>query len=158
MSSHVSMSIDSNLFRARVWVYNFNMWSCKKTPNIHIKRLSTMPLKKSFKISFLMLIVFLYELFFLIFIFEGTSESITKPKLALPDYMFTIMSIMKNFKYLLLLSSGDIKVNSGRKRSSNIKFCHWNLNDLAAYDFIEIRLVKTFIASNNSDIACLKYF
>ena len=156
MSSHVSMSIDSNLFRARVWVYNFNMWSCKKNPNIHIKRLSTMPLKKSFKISFLMLIVFLN--FFLIFIFEGTSESITKPKLALPDYMFTIMSIMKNFKYLLLLSSGDIKVNSGRKRSSNIKFCHWNLNDLAAYDFIEIRLVKTFIASNNSDIACLKYF
>ena len=150
------MPIDSNLFRARVWVYNFNMWSCKKTSNIHIKPLSTMPLKESFKISFLMLIVFLNFLF--TFIFEGTSESITKPKLALPDYMFTIMSIMKNFKYLLLLSSGDTEVNSGPKRSSNIKFCHWNLNDIAAHDFIKIPLVKTFIASNNFDIVCLKHF
>ena len=62
-SSHVSMSIDSNLFRARVGVYNLNMRSCKKEPNIHIKRLTIMPLKKSFKIPFFMLII-LFLLFF----------------------------------------------------------------------------------------------
>ena len=33
-SSYVSMPIESNLFCARVGVYNFNIWSCKKKTNI----------------------------------------------------------------------------------------------------------------------------
>ena len=74
------MSIDSNLFRARVGVYNLNMQSCKKEPNIHITHLPTMPLKKSFKILFFMLIVLFLLVVFLdssfIFIFKGASESI----------------------------------------------------------------------------------
>ena len=144
------MPIDSNLFRARVGVYNFN---------IHINRLSTMPLKKSFKISFFMLIfVFLLAVFLnssFTFIFKGASESITKKKLTLPDYMFTIRHFINNFKHLLLLLSGDIEINPGPKRSSNITFCHWNLNDLAAHDFIKVPLVEAFITSNNFDLVCL---
>ena len=109
-------------------------------PNIHIKHLSTTPLKKSFKISFLKLIVFSLLVVFLnspfILIFKGASESITKTNLALPDYMFTIKYFINNFKHLLLLLSGGIEINRGLKQSSNIKFCHWNLSDLAAQDFI----------------------
>ena len=106
--------IDSNYFRARVGVYTLNMRSCKIEPNIHIKRLSTMPLKKSFKISFLMLKVFSLLVVFLnssfIFTFKGTSESIMKAKLTLPDYMFTIMYFMNNFKYLLLFYQEILKL------------------------------------------------
>ena len=89
------MSIESNLIRAKVSVKHFNVRSCKKELNIHIKRLSTIPFKKPFKISFFMLtvlsllLVFLNSLF--IFIFKGISETITKANLTLPDYMFTIM-------------------------------------------------------------------
>ena len=108
-----------------------------------------MPLKKSFKISFFMLIVFSLLVVFLnslfIFIFKGISESIPKANLTLPDYMFTIMYFINNFKHLLLLLSGDIEINPGPKRSSNINFCHWNLSDLAAHDFIKVPLVETFI-------------
>ena len=119
------MSIDSNLFRARVGVYNLNMRSCKKEPNVHIKRLSTMPLKKSIKILFLMLIVLFLLVVFLnssfIFIFKGASESIMETILTCPYYMFAIRYFINNFKHLLLLLSGDIETNPGPKRSSNIK-------------------------------------
>ena len=39
------MPIDVNLFRARVVVYNLNMRSCKKEPDIGIKHLATMKSK-----------------------------------------------------------------------------------------------------------------
>ena len=72
------MPIDSNLFRTRVGVFNLNIRSSKKEQNIHIKRLSTMPLKKSFKTPFLMLILLFLLVAFLnssfIFIFKGASE------------------------------------------------------------------------------------
>ena len=118
-----------------------------------------MPLKKTFKILFFMLIAFSLLAFFLnsslIFIFKGTSESIAKVKLTLPDYMFTIMYLINNFKHLLLLLSEDVEVNPGPERPSNIKFCHWNLNDLVAHDLIKKPLAEAFITSNNFGIVCL---
>ena len=69
--------------------------------------------------------------------------------------MFTIMYFINNFKHRLLLLSRDIKISSGPKRSSNIKFCHWNLNGLAAHDFIKVPLVEAFITSNIIDTVCL---
>ena len=94
------------------------MRSCKKEPNNHIKRLTTMPLKKSFKISFFMLIILFLLVVSLnssfIFIFKGASESITETNLTWPDYIFTIRYLINNFKHLLLLS-GDIETNPGPK-------------------------------------------
>ena len=42
--------------------------------------------------------------------------------------MLTIRYFINNFKHLLLLLSGDTKITLDLKQSSNIKFCHWNLN------------------------------
>ena len=65
------------------------------------------------------------------------------------------MYFVNNFKHLLLLLSGDIEINPDPKRSSNIKFCHWNLNGSAAHDFIKVPLVEVFLTSNNFDIVYL---
>ena len=54
--------------------------------------------------------------------------------------MLPIMLFIKKNKNLFLLS-GDIEVNLGPEISSNIKFCHWNLNGLAAHDFIKVALI-----------------
>ena len=101
----------------------------------------------------LFLLVFCLNFSF-IFIFKGASESITETNLTWPDYIFTIRYLINHFKHLLLLLSGDIETNPSPKRSSNIKFCHWNLNGLAAHDFIKVPLVEAFIASNNFDLVC----
>ena len=58
------------------------------------------------------------------------------------------------FSKILLVNSGDIGANPGPRKSS-IKFCHWNLNGLAAHDFIKVLLIETFISTHNFDILCL---
>ena len=138
------MPIESDLFGARVGAYNFNLRFFKQKLNTHIKRgLFTMPINKSFKIPFFQLLVFslvIASLNSTFILYKGTSESLAKLKLTFPDYMLTIMFFINNFKHLLLVSR-DIRVNPGPKRSSNIQFLHWNLNKLAAHDFIEVPLI-----------------
>ena len=56
---------------------------------------------------------------------------------------------------MLLVNSGDIETNPGPTKSSPIKFCYWNLNSLAAHDFIKVLLIETFITTHNFDILCL---
>ena len=79
-----------------------------------------MPLKKSFKIPFFMLIVLFLLVVFLnssfFFIFKGTSDSIKETILTWPAYMFAITCLINNFKHILLLLSGDIETNPGPKR------------------------------------------
>ena len=89
------------------------MRSCEKEPYIHIKRLSTMPLKIIQNIilhadSFFFISCFFNYLF--IFIFKDTSESMIKAKLTLPDYMFSIMYFINNFKHLLLYYQDILKL------------------------------------------------
>ena len=43
---------------------------------------------------------------------------------------------------LLVVCSGDIEVNSGPKIESQLSFCHWNLNGLAAHNFIKFLCCK----------------
>ena len=104
-------------------------------------------------ITLFLLVVFLSSSF--IFIFKGASESIKETNLTWSDYMFTITHLINNLKALLLLLSRDIETNPGPKRSSNIKFCHWNLNGLTAHYFIRVPLVEAFITSNNFELVCL---
>ena len=54
----------------------------------------------------------------------------------------------------LLNYCGDIEINAGPKQSS-LTFCHWNLNSIAAHDFIKISLLQDYITDQNFDIICL---
>ena len=111
----------------------------------------------SFKMSFFKLLDFSLVIAFLdsfFILYKGTSESLAKSKPTFPDNMLTIMFFITNFKHLLLLS-GDIEVNPGPKRSSNITFCYWNLNVLAAHDFIKVPSIDAFITSSSFDIVRL---
>ena len=56
---------------------------------------------------------------------------------------------------LLLLRSGDVETKPSPKKSSVIKFSHWNLKGLAAHDFLKVSLIEAFITTHNFDIICL---
>ena len=115
------------------------------------KDLFILPINKSFKILFFKLLVISFVITFLnstFILWKGTSESLAKLKLTFPNYILTIMFFINNFKHLLLLS-GDIEVNPGPERSSDIKFCYCNLNELAAHDFIKVPLKRTFKTTSN---------
>ena len=36
-----------------------------------------------------------------------------------------------------------------------LNFCHWDLNDIAAHDFVKVPLIEAFIKVNNIDNVCL---
>ena len=73
--------------------------------------------------------------------------------IALCTYIITsCISITSILKTQLLLISGDIETNPGPKKSSATKFCHWNLNGLAAHDFVKVPLIEAFITTHNFDI------
>ena len=59
------------------------------------------------------------------------------------------------FSKILLVNSGDIETNPGPRNFSPTKFCHWNLNGLAAHDFIKVPLIEVFISTDNYNILCL---
>ena len=140
------------------------MYSCRQNRIYFTQELEfitltlfTMPINKSFIIPFFKLLVFSLVIAFLnstFILYKGISESLPKSKLAFPDYMLTIMFFINSFKHLLLLS-GDIEVNPGSKRSSNVKLCHQNLNELAAHDFIKVPLIEAFITTGNIEKVCL---
>ena len=63
--------------------------------------------------------------------------------ITLCNYIITIcINITSILTTQVLLKSGDIQTNPGPKKSSAIRFCHWNLNGLTAYDFVKVPLIE----------------
>ena len=59
------------------------------------------------------------------------------------NYIITIcIRITSILKTHVLLIPGVIDTNPEPKKSSAIKFCHWNLNGLAAHHFIKIPVIE----------------
>ena len=56
------------------------------------------------------------------------------------------------FSKIILVNSGDTEPNLGPRKSSPIKFCHCNLNGLAAHDFTKVPLIEAFISTHNFDM------
>ena len=58
---------------------------------------------------------------------------------------------------ILLMLSGDIETNPGPDPGylSSFSFCHWNLNSIAAHNFIKMSLLQAYNTINRFDIICL---
>ena len=61
------------------------------------------------------------------------------------------------FYSLLLLLSGDVKLNPGPKCNSRNAFsiCHWNLNSISAHNYAKVFLLKAYIAVHKFDVICI---
>ena len=80
----------------------------------------------------------------------------SKSCIALCNYIITIFISNTSIRTAqVLLKSDDIEINPGLKKSSDIKFCHCNLNGMAAHDFVKVPLIDAFITTPTFDIACL---
>ena len=55
----------------------------------------------------------------------------------------------------MLLRPGDIETNPGPEKYAFLKFRHWNLNCLAAHNFITIPSLEAFITIRNYDTVFL---
>ena len=59
---------------------------------------------------------------------------------------------------LLLICAGDIELNPG-PRKNNITytffFCHWNIDSIAAHDFLKLSLLEAYNVDHKFDMICL---
>lgn len=78
-----------------------------------------------------------------------------------PFYVFSVickLSFVAHSMLFLLLRLGGIEKKPRPKKAFLVKFWHWNLNGLAAHDFVKIlRILKKLCGktTHNSDIICL---
>ena len=58
---------------------------------------------------------------------------------------------------LLLLLSGDVKINPGSKRTpkASLLICHWNLNSTSAHNYAKLSLLRAYLVFHKFDIICL---
>ena len=72
--------------------------------------------------------------------------------------LITVICFYHTWLYIRLVNlSGDIEKNSGPKSYSAqyLTICHWNLNSIAAHNFMKVALLKAYISVHNTDIVCL---
>ena len=147
------MPIDNQLLRARVEIYYF------RRPFIKLKFVKShnkCPITSTLFTTSLPLLLYCFFVYLLLIFLKGffvTLKSV-KPYFAVCAYVL-ICFFHTIFSKILLVNSGDTETNPGPRKSSPIKFCHWNLNGLAAHDFIKAPLIEAFISTHDFDILCL---
>ena len=115
---------------------------------------------QSFNISKLFICSYLYIYICIRFIFNLFWFTIARKafaKFIVQYFLFFQICIFVPFVRLALLKSGDIEINPGPEIScnQNLSLCHWNLNGIAANDFVKISLLAAFNAVHTFNIICV---
>ena len=125
---------------------------------------------KSFNLHEYFIIFYLYIYIFFQFIFNLSHVTIACHKFSVKFlvryYFFFQICIFIQFIRLALILSGDIEINPGPTITSNqnpgpsmrdqsLSLCHWNLNGIAANNYINISLLEAYNAVHNFDIICI---
>ena len=147
------MAIDNQLWRARAGIYNSNhlhYFTCLKINPANLDICIILKFSSFYMITvYLILLTYLSVLLFLTQL-HNYGFNINTINFVLFKY-FDFCCYALNLKRMLLLESGDTETNLG-PRQSFIKFCHWNLNGLAAHDFVKMSLIEAFIKMYIFDI------
>ena len=74
----------------------------------------------------------------------------------IPHVCMFFCSLLFFISVILLVLSGDIETNPGPDRgySNSSSFCYWNLNSIAAHNFIKMSLLQAYNAIHRFDIIC----
>ena len=145
------MPIGNQLLHTRVGIYNFRkpfiklkfVKSHNKCPTTSTSFTTSLPLV--LYCFFVYLLPIFQKAFFV-------TEKSVKPCFAVCAYVLFYLFFDTILSKILLVNSGDIESSPGLRKSSPIKFCHWNLNGVAAHDFIKVPLIEAFITTHNFDI------
>ena len=103
--------------------------------------------KENFSISNLIQVFLILVSVFLLFNYKYCNST----KALFPVYIYFskyLGHIYTNFLLSILLLSGDVEMNPGRKLISKESFsiCHWNFNSITANNYTEVLLLKAYIA------------
>ena len=55
---------------------------------------------------------------------------------------------------IIFITNEDIEKNRGPKPNSNSNICHWILNNISAYNFLKLSLLRAYITFHKFDVLC----
>ena len=70
------------------------------------------------------------------------------------NYIVLLVFYLEHVNSTILLCCGDIETNPGPTKL-DLYFCYWNLNGIAAHDFVKMPLIEAYVTFYNYDIICL---
>ena len=148
------MPVGNQLLRARVGIYNFRRPFIKLR---FVKLHNKCPITSTLFATSLHLLLCCFFVYLLPIFLKGFFVTVKSAKscFAVCAYVLFHLFFDSLFSKIILVNSGDTETNPGPRKSSPIKFCHWNLNGLAAHDFIKVPLIEAFVSTHNFDILCL---
>ena len=75
----------------------------------------------------------------------------------IPHVRMFFFSLLSFISVIFLVLSGDIETNLGPDGgySNSFSFWHWNLNSIAAHNFVKMSLLQAYNAIHRFDIICL---
>ena len=73
------------------------------------------------------------------------------------DFSLQLCILLAYYLFCVLILSGDIEVNPGPINQSNqiLSVCHWNLNGIAAHNYIKLSLLEAYNAVYKYDVLCI---
>ena len=79
-------------------------------------------------------------------------------QVSFPVFHFSSVEVRFVFMLLILFACGDTELNSGpenRNSGYNFSICHWNLNSIAAHNFVKVNLLQAYYAIYDFDMIFL---
>ena len=166
------MPIDSNIWYARVGIFNYPTVRHCRDINFFINLLNKTKSYLALFLPFLIFcfgvaVLFLFIYFSLaLFLYQNRFSPYTSNETSflvslhclsgksslnysvicrssLLTYIKPFICASRIWNKILLIRSGDVELNPGPKKSSSLTFFHWNLNGIAAHDFAKISLIQS---------------
>ena len=79
-------------------------------------------------------------------------------KLSIPYIFLSQICLLLNLfiQHFLLILCGDIEINPGPSNDTkSLSVCHWNLNGIAAQNYVKLSMLEAYNALHNYDIICI---
>ena len=142
------MPTDLNLWRAQIGSYHCSFG--------HLQNLNN----KITTSTFNMLFYTVLQVFLLLLILTFSSFTLSAYMLHIINNvichnLIAQIFIQCFFIFMLLLLSGDIEQNPGPRSTKNLSIVHWNINSIAAHNFIKLSSLQAFNSIHKFDLICI---
>ena len=142
---YLSMPIDNQLRRATNNSNQLHHFNSLKTNPAYLNTCFILEFLNFYMITVCLILLIYFSVYLILTQVRDYGLNINKFNIAngvlIKCFYFCCYAV--NLKRMLLLESDDIETNPGPRRSSYIKFCHWNLNGLA------VHVIEAFITTRN---------
>ena len=155
------MPVNLNQYRVTVGIFNDHNSAQCNSYNIEYNQL----FRNCSSFTLVSVIfIYLFYLFTLIVYLESSLSYIVKVRShTICGYLHIILHVSLIFLYvnhfwffkIVLKVSGDVEENPGPKPSSSQSFslCHWNLNSISAYNYIEF--LRAYVSTHKFAVICI---